>query len=281
LSDHVFSREAGGVTPPGVVDLQGIRDLSLAEAERRLVDDGPIPGVSLSDWQDGDALQTYFGRFWQDLAKVEATAQILREFRPDFTAVYINLIDSTQHNFWRYFEPSAFGEELSPGDEGLDRLIPLSYEVADELLGRLLTAAPEDSSVIILSDHGGGPWVPGGFLGIQGLSFMRSFHPNHSGNHRLDGMLVMSGPQYRSGRRIGDTHQLDLVPTILNFFGLPIADDMPGQVLQIGLRAPNESEYHRVATYDHLRVRDFVLAEEESQVDDEIERQIKSLGYVQ
>ncbi|MFC2144406.1 alkaline phosphatase family protein [Acidobacteriota bacterium] len=281
ISDRAFLGQAtNATTPEGVVEVERILERAFGETERRLVKDGPIPGISPSDWRESESLNTYYKRYARDIAKVEAAEQLLRDFRPDFTAVYLSLIDAAQHKLWRFYEPGAFGESLSPGDQGFDRLIPLSYEIADELLGRLVDAAGDDTSVVILSDHGGGPFVFGGLGSIEGLTLQRTYHPDHSGNHRLDGMMVMSGPQFRSGRKIDDTHHPDLVPTILRFFGLPVAEDMPGRVLYIDNEDTAGPDSRVVASYDFLLSQTSEV-QKESEVDDEIQDLLKSLGYVQ
>ena len=281
ISDLALFGQSNAITPEGVVDFERILDRAFVETERQLLKGGRVPGIPPGDWLERELLKTYYKAYARDIAKAEAAEQILRDFEPDFTAVYLNLIDISQHKLWRYYEPEAFGEDVSAGDKDLDRLIPLSYQLADELLGRLVDAAGEDTSVIILSDHGSGPWVLGGLRSAVGLAIQRTYHPDYSGNHRMDGILVMSGPQFRSGKKIGDTDHLDLVPTVLNFFGLPIADDMPGQALPFGFDGTSKLTVRRVPTYDYLRILDVVHPQEETEVDDEIQRMLKSLGYIQ
>jgi len=214
------------------------------------------------------------------MAKAKATEQILREFKPDFTAVYLRLTDIAQHKFWHSYEPEAFGLGVPAGPEDLSQLIPSSYELMDELLAGLLKAAGEDTSVIILSDHGGGPWVLSGLRGVVGRAIRRAYHPEYSGHHRLDGILVFDCPAHRLAKNIGDAYQIDFVLTVLGFFGLPLAEDMPGRALVDWPRNPNERQQRRVPTNESdLPPIDPHL--QESEVDDEIQRQLESLGYIQ
>jgi predicted AlkP superfamily phosphohydrolase/phosphomutase len=52
-----------------------------------------------------------------------------------------------------------------------------------------------------------------------------------TGDHRLDGVLIASGPAFRAGARPEDATLLDIAPTVLHLLGLPVPDDMDGRVL--------------------------------------------------
>jgi len=54
----------------------------------------------------------------------------------------------------------------------------------------------------------------------------------HSGNHRMDGVLVMRGDGIRPGAEVEGASIPDIAPTILHLMGLPIPPDMDGKVLQ-------------------------------------------------
>ena len=54
-----------------------------------------------------------------------------------------------------------------------------------------------------------------------------------SGDHRMDGILIASGPNIRSGVSVTDARIVDLAPTILYAMNLPIPRRMDGQVLQV------------------------------------------------
>ena len=61
---------------------------------------------------------------------------------------------------------------------------------------------------------------------------------NHSGNHRLNGMLVMNGPGIRSGYRVKSAHIMDVMPTVLHILGIPVPADLDGRVLSEALERP-------------------------------------------
>jgi len=56
-----------------------------------------------------------------------------------------------------------------------------------------------------------------------------------SGTHRVEGIFVMQGPGVRRGAHIPPVRIYDFAPTILYRMGIPVPDDMDGQVIQAAL----------------------------------------------
>ncbi len=89
---------------------------------------------------------------------IQRTDLALRLFRRhpcDFLCLVLGATDMAQHYFWKYSAPGQ-------GGEGCDRtvlgdVIPSIYRQADKCLERLLEICEEETAVIVLSDHGGGP----------------------------------------------------------------------------------------------------------------------------
>lgn len=52
-----------------------------------------------------------------------------------------------------------------------------------------------------------------------------------TGDHRLDGVLVASGPAFRAGAAPQGATLLDIAPTVLHLLGVPVPADMDGRVL--------------------------------------------------
>jgi len=79
----------------------------------------------------------------------------------DFVAVYFSGIDVVQHVTWKHMDPAyePFPDE-GPREEAFSGVIPAYYRFADRLLARVLELAPDDATVIVVSDHGAGPMEP-------------------------------------------------------------------------------------------------------------------------
>ncbi|CAN5833640.1 alkaline phosphatase family protein [soil metagenome] len=56
-----------------------------------------------------------------------------------------------------------------------------------------------------------------------------------TGDHRLDGILIASGPAVRPGVSLKGASLLDIAPTVLHLLGVPVPDDFDGQVLDEAL----------------------------------------------
>jgi len=99
-----------------------------------------------------------------------------------------------------------------------------------------------------------------------------------SGYHRPFGIFMAGGAGIRSGVRLSGAEIIDIAPTVLHAMGLPVPDDMEGQVLR-GLFGAEESapeSLHVAPPTDD--------AEEESAYSEEdaaqIARRLQGLGYL-
>jgi predicted AlkP superfamily phosphohydrolase/phosphomutase len=83
-----------------------------------------------------------------------AAARYLMTTRPwDFFMVVFRATDPAQHYFWKYMQPQWF--QVNPRDvERYGRVIPEVYEEIDRAMAELLALAGEDTTVIVVSDHG-------------------------------------------------------------------------------------------------------------------------------
>ena len=74
----------------------------------------------------------------------------------DVCVLVLGEIDRAQHDFWKYRDPRFPAYHTAEG-ERFRHVIEEHYRVADEQLGRLLAVVTEEITVIVMSDHGGGP----------------------------------------------------------------------------------------------------------------------------
>jgi len=132
----------------------------------------------------------------------------------DFAAIYFDAIDHFSHGFMQYHPPRL--DWVKEEDFELYKdVVNSAYDYHDLMLGRLLELAGPETTVILFSDHG--------------------FHPDHlqpkcvpnepagpAAEHRDFGIFVASGPGIKKDELVFGTSLLDIAPTVLSLFGLPL-----------------------------------------------------------
>jgi predicted AlkP superfamily phosphohydrolase/phosphomutase/tetratricopeptide (TPR) repeat protein len=174
--------------------------------------------------QDRDQRLAALLRTLAECMSIQAAALWLVEHAAwDLFAVYFDAIDHFCHSFMRYHPPrqSWIGER---DFELYSNVVSMAYQVHDEMLGALLARAGTGVTVVLVSDHG--------------------FHPDHlrpasipeipagpTVEHRDFGVLAISGPGIRENATLHGASVLDVTPTILTLYGLPVGEDMDGKIL--------------------------------------------------
>jgi tetratricopeptide (TPR) repeat protein/arylsulfatase A-like enzyme len=163
-------------------------------------------------------------RLLAECVTIHNTATWLLAREPwDFAAVYYDAIDHFSHFGMRYHPPRL--DDVGEREFGLySEVVTGIYRFQDMLLARLLELAGPDTTTLVVSDHG--------------------FYSNHlrprrtpkrpagpTRWHRPYGIFCAHGPGIRVDERIYGATILDITPTILHLFGLPVGGDMDGRVL--------------------------------------------------
>ena len=105
-------------------------------------------------------------------------------------------------------------------------------------------------------------------------------NPHTEGGHTLQGILLAAGGPVVNAVPAGAS-LIDLAPTVLHLFGLPVPPDMDGRVLE-EIFSPEYLAAHPVRVGEEPAVREAVdplaelTAEEQAEVDD----QLRKLGYI-
>jgi tetratricopeptide (TPR) repeat protein len=91
-------------------------------------------------------------------------------------------------------------------------------------LQKLLSLTDKDTTVILVSDHG--------FVSDHKRQSHTPMEPAGPANdHREHGVFLASGPGIKKDERLYGASLLDITPSILHIFGLPVGEDMDGRVL--------------------------------------------------
>lgn len=153
-------------------------------------------------------------------ASVHAAACALMAKEPwDFMAVYYDAIDQFGHHFMPYHPPHVEG--ISSEDAEIYRDVMVGcYCFHDMMLETLLNQAGEETTVIIVSDHG---------FHSDGQRSDADGFKNPTAWHRQQGVVCAKGPGIKQGDVLHGASLLDVTPTILSLFGLPLGGDMDGR----------------------------------------------------
>ena len=175
--------------------------------------------------QDVDHRVATLSKMLAECSSIQSCATHLMTQEPwDFMAVYFDAIDHFCHAFMKYHPPCLDG--VSEEDfRHYHRVVTTAYQYHDLMLGRLLELAGEDVTVLLISDHG--------FHSDQLRPLAIPAEPaGPASEHRDFGIFVMAGPGVRQDALIHGATLLDVTPTILTAFGLPVGEDMDGRCLK-------------------------------------------------
>jgi predicted AlkP superfamily phosphohydrolase/phosphomutase/tetratricopeptide (TPR) repeat protein len=164
------------------------------------------------------------GRIIAETMSIHAVATELLETQPwDFAAIYYNAIDHFGHGFMSYHPPRL--PRVTEKDFDIyQHVIANAYRYHDAMLGALLAFADENTTVILMSDHGFHP-------DHQRANYIPAEAAGPAIEHRHFGILCLKGPRICVNEQLFGAGLLDLCPTLLTLFGLPPGKDMDGKVL--------------------------------------------------
>lgn len=140
----------------------------------------------------------------------------------DFTAVYFEGIDRFGHEFMEFHPPKMDAVSQEDFDAYRHCMVGI-YRFHDMMLESLLGLAGDDTTVVIVSDHG--------YWNDHRRPDPKAAESNPVAWHRPFGVFAAAGPGVRAGARLHGGSILDIAPTVLALLGLPAGKDMPGRVL--------------------------------------------------
>lgn len=214
-------------------------------------------------------------RILAECASIHACATAVMQNEPwDFMGIYYDAIDHFCHGFMRYHPPrqNHIDEKSFQLYQGV---VESAYRFHDLMLGATLKLAGEDTTVLLISDHG--------------------FHPDHlrpraiprepngpAAEHSHLGILVAKGPGIRADETVFGANLLDITPTILTLFDLPVGEDLDGRVLT-GL-FEKDPEIKTIPSWDEVEGDDGrhpPHVQYHPEDDHELMNQLVELGYVE
>ena len=160
----------------------------------------------------------------------------------DFMAVYYRTVDEISHLFMPYHPPRMEG--IPEADfELYKQVVTGIYKLHDLFLCRLMQLAGPETAIVLVSDHG-----------FHSDHLRPKFTPRVPAGitvwHRPQGIFVASGPGFKRDELVYGARLLDVAPTILHWFGLPVGADMEGRVLEEAFDAAARRPVETVPTWE-------------------------------
>ncbi len=211
------------VVEPGAVERKDL--LGFIDADSRL---GPEALV-------GQNYKSLAAAYAGDRSTLDVALSGLRAVDADVVCVYLEGLNTVSQRFWHYMDPEPFeridarpeDEEFFVGQiEALGGTIDEYYEFVDTLLGELIDACGEDTTIALVADHG--------YAGIEFDAHDRPKVGQHM--HSEEGCWMASGPLLAPGVRIPEGSITDFAPTVLAAAGIETGIDFDGEALSRALR---------------------------------------------
>ena len=159
-----------------------------------------------------------------DAAYEQMVSALERQYPSRFQAVRFKCLDAASHYLLRYIAPNPFGDVSDDEVERYRVALGSYYAAADAAVGRAMAGMRKGDLLIVLSGFGMDPLDVG-----KRLIELAFGNPVPSGTHERapDGFMLVAGAGVKPGR-YARASIVDLAPTILYYFGLPVGRDMDG-----------------------------------------------------
>ena len=174
-----------------------------------------------------------------------------------------------EHYFWMYYDGDS-GIKKIYGDYPFENVVPNAYKVIDRILGEILESLDENTTLIVVSDHGFETFtLPSGIVVCD-----------HT--QAPDGILLAYGPNITHKKtREGKYTVYDVTPTVLSLLGIPLGEDIDGKVMSdiFNRGFLEENPVASISSHDSgYKYRKYVTTE--SELDNTSLDKYKALGYV-
>jgi len=210
-----------------------------------------------------------------EAATLHTAATWILDTQPwDFMALYLDAIDHFCHGFMKYHPPRLHNVPESEF-ELYKHVVTSAYRFHDMMLENLIKLAGDDTTIILISDHG-----------FHSDHLRTTYIPDEpagpADHHREHGIICMKGPGIKKDELIYGTSLLNVTPTILTLFGLPIGKDMDG--IPILQAFEEEILIDTVTSWDQVKGNDGmhpVESRKDTIADRQALQQLIDLGYVE
>ncbi len=191
----------------------------------------------------------------------------------DVAAIYFDGIDHFGHGFMKYNPPKM--DKVSQEDyEMWKDVVKSGYLFHDMMLGKYMELAG-DATIMLISDHGFHP----GHLRPKTIP-VKDEHAAPAIEHSPFGIICVAGEGIKKDEVVYGCGLIDITPTILQLFNLPIGKDMDGKVLQNIFSNPEELTF--IDSWDNLTpYNDLTYESADPESEKKVLDHLVELGYIE
>jgi predicted AlkP superfamily phosphohydrolase/phosphomutase len=216
----------------------------------------------------------------QDKSIENISLFLLENISVDLFATYFRLIDTTSHFTSIYIDEDLrkrwvqdnerFGGPAPETERALYQnmatIVEPVYSYLDSVVGRIMEKSAENTTFILVSDHG--------------FTFSTQGYGHYETPKLANGIILIKGPEIKPDYQLEKATIYDVMPTILYLFDLPVGEDMDGHVLLQAFRDSYSmnKQVRFVPTHgSYLRQEQ---AKKPRDLDKEVLEDLRSLGYI-
>lgn len=192
----------------------------------------------------------------------------------NFIGLYLDTIDKASHHFMKFHPPQ---QGHIPDDEYqiFKDVMTGFYRYHDMMLDRIMDLMQDDAYLMVLSDHGF-------YSDHRRIAVLPKDSMAPALEHSKFGIIALKGPNIKKDERIYGASLIDVMPTLLHLFDLPVAKDMPGNVLTQAFENPGELKH--IDTWEIQDGQNWGELDENIKIDiwdaQDALKQLVELGYV-
>lgn len=199
-----------------------------------------------------------------------AATHALENTEWDLTAVYYEAIDHFSHLAMKYHPPQQEGIEKEEY-ELYKNIMNSAYKFHDMMLERLINLAGEDCHIMLVSDHGFQS-------GKQRVVNLPDVSAAPALEHRKYGVFLAEGPGFVQNTKVYGRTLLDICPSLLHFYGLPVGEDMEGKIIEEIWK--NKEMPSFIPSWEQTDYKAQFLDDDSEKSNQELLDQLSELGYL-
>lgn len=175
------------------------------------------------------------------------------QVQPTLFHLLLGGLNTVQSIFYKYSFPDLFGNIPQEDINRHGGMIERYYAFCDQIVGKYLASLKDEEILVVYSPFGVEP-LPLWKRFVEGLQGNAEISAHHE--DAPEGVVFFYGKGIRKGRTVEGMNIVDIAPTLLYCFGLPVGKDMDGIVLSdLFLRDHTaENPVFYISSYEEIAV---------------------------